>query len=66
MKKVISFNEEDLDIQVEAGLGYIELNEMLKPKGLWFPLDPGPGATVGGSFYSIYVFVYDIALIATK
>jgi D-lactate dehydrogenase (cytochrome) len=33
---------------VEAGLGYIELNEILKGKGLWFPLDPGPGASIGG------------------
>ena len=48
MKKVIEINEGDLDITVEAGLGYIELNEMLKSKGLWFPLDPGPGAAIGG------------------
>ena len=33
---------------VEAGLGYIELNEMLREYGLWFPLDPGPGASIGG------------------
>lgn len=48
MKAIIALNEEDLDVQVEAGLGYLELNEVLKPKGLWFPLDPGPGASVGG------------------
>lgn len=41
MKKVIEFNEADLDITVQAGLGYIELNEKLKSRGLWFPLDPG-------------------------
>jgi len=48
MKRIITLNEEDLDVRVEAGLGYLELNEVLKPKGLWFPLDPGPGASVGG------------------
>lgn len=48
MKKVLELNEEDLDCRVEAGMGYVELNEILKSKGLWFPLDPGPGATVGG------------------
>lgn len=41
MKKIISLHEPDLDATVEAGIGYVELNEYLKPKGLWFPLDPG-------------------------
>jgi D-lactate dehydrogenase (cytochrome) len=48
MKAVIALNEQDLDMTVQAGLGYIELNEMLREKGLWFPLDPGPGASIGG------------------
>ena len=48
MKKVIAVREGDLDVTVQAGLGYIELNEYLRPTGLWFPLDPGPGATIGG------------------
>jgi D-lactate dehydrogenase (cytochrome) len=48
MKRVIALREEDLDCTVQAGLGYIELNEILRPLGLWFPLDPGPGASVGG------------------
>jgi len=33
---------------VQAGLGYIALNDYLRDYGLWFPLDPGPGASVGG------------------
>jgi FAD/FMN-containing dehydrogenase len=46
MKNIIEFNEEDLDITVQAGVGYIELNEKLKEmckesSPLWFPLDPG-------------------------
>jgi len=48
MKTVIELNEGDLDVRVQAGLGYLELNELLRPKGLWFPLDPGPGASIGG------------------
>ena len=48
MKRVLELHEKDLDVTVEAGLGYVELNEILKPKYLWFPLDPGPGASIGG------------------
>ncbi|XP_065024845.1 D-lactate dehydrogenase [cytochrome], mitochondrial-like isoform X1 [Musa acuminata AAA Group] len=48
MKKFKSLNVDDLDIVVEPGIGWIELNEYLKPYGLFFPLDPGPGATIGG------------------
>jgi D-lactate dehydrogenase (cytochrome) len=48
MKRILSLHEQDLDVTVEAGLGYVELNEILKLKGLWFPLDPGPGASIGG------------------
>lgn len=38
MKDVLSFHPLDLDIKVQAGLGYIELNEMLAKDKLWFPL----------------------------
>ena len=41
MKRIVALNEADLDIVVQAGVGYIELNDYLKPYGLWFPLDPG-------------------------
>ena len=34
MKKIIEFNQTDLDITVQAGLGYIELNEFLKEKNM--------------------------------
>ncbi|KAJ8458926.1 hypothetical protein OPV22_031852 [Ensete ventricosum] len=40
MKKIKSLNVDDLDIVVERGIGWIELNEYLKPYGLFFPLDP--------------------------
>lgn len=48
MRGVVELNQDDLDVRVQAGMGYIELNELLRPLKLWFPLDPGPGATVGG------------------
>ncbi|XP_072951503.1 D-lactate dehydrogenase [cytochrome], mitochondrial [Typha angustifolia] len=48
MKKIKSVHVEDMDVVVEPGVGWIELNEYLKPYGLFFPLDPGPGATIGG------------------
>ncbi|KAJ1287843.1 hypothetical protein BS78_02G042100 [Paspalum vaginatum] len=48
MKKIKSLHVEDMDVVVEPGVGWIELNEYLKSYGLFFPLDPGPGATIGG------------------
>lgn len=35
MKAILALNEKDLDIHLQAGVGYIELNEMLRDKGLW-------------------------------
>lgn len=48
MKNIKSLHVEDMDVVVEPGIGWMELNEYLKPYGLFFPLDPGPGATIGG------------------
>ncbi|KAI3877352.1 hypothetical protein MKX03_026409 [Papaver bracteatum] len=48
MKNVKSLNIEDMDVVVQPGIGWMELNEYLEPYGLFFPLDPGPGATIGG------------------
>ncbi|GLJ31210.1 hypothetical protein SUGI_0625540 [Cryptomeria japonica] len=48
MKNVKALHVEDMDVVVEPGIGWMELNEYLKPYGLFFPLDPGPGATIGG------------------
>ncbi|ONK81889.1 uncharacterized protein A4U43_C01F33900 [Asparagus officinalis] len=41
MNKIKSLHVEDMDVVVEPGIGWIELNEYLKPYGLFFPLDPG-------------------------
>jgi D-lactate dehydrogenase (cytochrome) len=48
MKGIKELHLEDMDVVVEPGVGWIELNKYLKPHGLFFPLDPGPGATIGG------------------
>ncbi|XVE61341.1 hypothetical protein DITRI_Ditri06bG0031700 [Diplodiscus trichospermus] len=48
MKRIKALHIEDMDVVVEPGIGWMELNEYLEPYGLFFPLDPGPGATIGG------------------
>ncbi|KAK7204936.1 hypothetical protein BZA70DRAFT_166837 [Myxozyma melibiosi] len=48
MASVLTLHEEDLDVVVQPGMGWENLNEYLKPHGLFFPPDPGPGAEIGG------------------
>ncbi|WEX11371.1 FAD-linked oxidase C-terminal domain-containing protein [Chelativorans sp. AA-79] len=48
MKRVIAVNQEDLDCTVEAGLTREELNQYLRDTGLFFPIDPGANASLGG------------------
>lgn len=48
MNKIIQLNEDDLDITVQAGVGWEDLNDFLQPKGFLFGPDPGPGACIGG------------------
>ncbi len=46
MNALMRLNKADCDVTAQAGLGYLDLNELLVKEGLWFPLDPGPGAKV--------------------
>ncbi|PNX92216.1 D-lactate dehydrogenase, partial [Trifolium pratense] len=46
--RVKALHVNDMDVVVEPGIGWMELNEYLEPYGLFFPLDPGPGASIGG------------------
>lgn len=48
MNRVIAVHPKDMDVVVQPGVGYEELNQMLDPQGLFFPPDPGPGAQIGG------------------
>ena len=48
MKKIVLVNVEDLDVTVQAGVTRKELNAHLPDTGLFFPIDPGADASLGG------------------
>ncbi len=48
MDRVLQINADDLDCRVQAGVTREQLNAELKGTGLFFPIDPGANATIGG------------------
>ncbi|MEZ5645391.1 MAG: FAD-linked oxidase C-terminal domain-containing protein [Burkholderiaceae bacterium] len=48
MDKVLSVNAEDLTVTVQPGITRKAVNEAVKHEGLFFPIDPGADASIGG------------------
>jgi D-lactate dehydrogenase (cytochrome) len=48
MNAILEIRTPDLDVTVEAGVTRLQLEAALRPEGVFFPVDPGADATLGG------------------
>lgn len=48
MDQILSLHAEDMDVIVQPSVSWMELNDKIKHSGLFFPVDPGPSARIGG------------------
>jgi D-lactate dehydrogenase (cytochrome) len=48
MSDILAVHEDDMDCVVQPCVGWMDLNNALKKTGLFFPVDPGPSAMIGG------------------
>ncbi|OBW66954.1 MAG: Uncharacterized protein AUREO_029710 [Aureobasidium pullulans] len=48
MDKILALHDDDLDVVVQPAIGWMKLNEDISHSGLFFPVDPGPSAMIGG------------------
>ncbi|KAK7416069.1 hypothetical protein QQZ08_012124 [Neonectria magnoliae] len=48
MDKIVAFHPEDMDVVVQPGVNWVNLNDKIKETGLFLPLDPSPTALIGG------------------